>query len=92
MYTAPGFAETLEPQCHYFNRGHAHKRFDAAGPGHFYAKSLLESVGVTDSEDGVLRISFAHYNSADDVVRVIDALRALHQARAPGTDDMQKPR
>ncbi|MDD9874936.1 MAG: aminotransferase class V-fold PLP-dependent enzyme, partial [Gammaproteobacteria bacterium] len=21
MYKAPGFAETLEPQCHYFNRG-----------------------------------------------------------------------
>jgi len=49
----------------------------AAGHGHFYAKRLLESVGVEDSEDGVLRISFAHYNSADDVTRVIDALREL---------------
>jgi len=48
------------------------------GHGHFYAKRLLESVGITDSEDGVLRISLAHYNSADDVARVIDALRELH--------------
>lgn len=50
----------------------------AAGHGHFYAKRLLESVGVADPEDGVLRISFAHYNTADEVARVIDALRELH--------------
>ncbi|MGI9311173.1 MAG: aminotransferase class V-fold PLP-dependent enzyme [bacterium] len=50
----------------------------AAGHGHFYAKRLLENIGLRDSEDGVLRISFAHYNSEAEVERVIDALRALH--------------
>ena len=30
----------------------------AAGNGHFYAKRLLEKVGITDTDDGVLRISF----------------------------------
>ena len=50
----------------------------AAGYGHFYAQRLLESVGLKDSEDGVLRISFSHYNTEEEVTRVIDALRALH--------------
>lgn len=185
LYTAPGFAAMLDPQCHYFNRDFPHKRLDAAGPdhaaiaalaglgdyfaasyrhhfgatnetrpkpttlnekalavsalmhqheselcaplldairelplriigrttmenreanialvserhtsaqlsaalakqniaaghGHFYAKRLLDSLGLKDSEDGVLRISFAHYNSEEDVARVIEALRELH--------------
>ena len=50
----------------------------AAGHGHFYAKRLLEHIGLKDSEDGVLRISFSHYNTEAEVTRVIDALRALH--------------
>ena len=50
----------------------------AAGHGHFYAKRLLERMGLKDSEDGVLRISFSHYNTEVEVTRVIDALRALH--------------
>ena len=184
MYTAPDFAETLDPQCHYFNRDHPHKRFDTAGPdhaaiaaltglgdyfaashrhhfgqtdaapqhktlaqktlavsklmhqhetelcaplleaiqqlplriigrnnmknreanialtspshssaelskalankniaagyGHFYAKRLLDSLGLKDSEDGVLRISFSHYNTEEEVERVIDVLRGIH--------------
>ncbi len=185
MYTAPKFAETLDPQCHYFNRGYPHKRFDTAGPdhatiaaltglgdyfaashrhhfgqadatasqhktlaqktlavsklmhqhetelcaplleairqlplriigrnnmknreanialtsprhssselskalankniaaghGHFYAKRLLDSLGLKDSEDGVLRISFSHYNTEEEVTRVIDVLQELH--------------
>ncbi len=49
----------------------------AAGHGHFYAKRLLEAVGVQDSEDGVLRISFAHYNTEEEVERVIEALGEL---------------
>jgi len=54
------------------------KRGIAAGHGHFYARRLLESVGLANSEDGVLRISFAHYNTAEEVARVVDALRELH--------------
>ncbi|MEM7257169.1 MAG: aminotransferase class V-fold PLP-dependent enzyme [Pseudomonadota bacterium] len=50
----------------------------AAGNGHFYALRLLESAGITDTEDGVLRISMSHYNTSDDVQRVVDVLRAIH--------------
>ena len=178
MYTAPDFAGMLDPQCHYFNRSHPEKYFDAAGPdhaaiaalaglgdyfagshrhhfgesdaslhkkalavsalmhrhetelcarlldavrqlplrvigrdtmenreanialvsqqysskqlstalanrhiaaghGHFYAKRLLENLGLKNSEDGVLRISFSHYNTEQEVTRVINALREL---------------
>ena len=50
----------------------------AAGNGHFYAKRLLEKVGITDTDDGVLRISFAHYNNKKEVTRVIETLHELH--------------
>jgi len=50
----------------------------AAGNGHFYALRLLEKAGIKDTEDGVLRISFSHYNSADDVDRVINSLQECH--------------
>jgi len=178
LYTAPDFAESLDPQCHYFNRDSLQKRLDAAGPdhasiaalaglgeyfaashrhhfgesdapshekaqavsklmhrheselcaplldelrrlpfriigrdsmagreaniaiaserhssaalsaalaradiaaghGHFYAKRLLDSIGLRDSEDGVLRISFSHYNIEEEVTRVAGVLRGL---------------
>lgn len=50
----------------------------AAGHGHFYALRLLQKAGVKDTEDGVLRISFSHYNNTDDVDRVISVLRSMH--------------
>jgi len=50
----------------------------AAGHGHFYALRLLEKIGITDTDDGVLRISFSHYNSRDDVDRVIAGLKQCH--------------
>ena len=50
----------------------------AAGHGHFYAKRLLDTLGLKDSEDGVLRISFSHYNSEEEVERVIEVLREMH--------------
>lgn len=50
----------------------------AAGHGHFYAKRLLEKAGIKNSEDGVLRVSFSHYNTAQEVDRVIAALAGLH--------------
>ncbi len=50
------------------------KKHIAAGYGHFYAKRLLDSIALKDSEDGVLRISFAHYNTEHEVARLIDEL------------------
>lgn len=44
-----------------------------AGWGHFYAPRILERMSV-DPERGVLRLSFVHYTSADDVDAVIGAL------------------
>ncbi len=50
----------------------------AAGNGNFYATRLLERMGIEDIEDGVLRISFSHYNTSEEVARVVDTLKACH--------------
>lgn len=50
----------------------------AAGNGNFYATRLLGKVGISDIEDGVLRVSFSHYNTAEEVDRVIEALKTCH--------------
>lgn len=44
-----------------------------AGAGNFYAVRLLEAMGV-DPARGALRLSFVHYNSAEDIERLIAAL------------------
>ncbi len=45
----------------------------AIGAGHFYAYRLMEALGV-DPEDGVVRASMVHYNSEEEVDRLIRAL------------------
>ncbi len=47
-----------------------------AGVGNFYAWRLLQALGI-DTADGVVRVSLVHYTSADDVDRLIAALRPL---------------
>jgi len=49
----------------------------AASHGHFYAKRLIEALGIDDSEDGVVRASMAHYTSMDDVERLTTGLEKL---------------
>ena len=44
--------------------------------GHYYAVAVMERLGVLDS-GGLLRIGFVHYNTADEVDRVIAALEGL---------------
>jgi selenocysteine lyase/cysteine desulfurase len=44
--------------------------------GHFYAPRLLDAVGI-DSQSGVIRISMAHYNSHNDVAKLIQSLDSL---------------
>jgi len=46
------------------------------GVGHFYAYRLVEALGI-DTDDGVLRTSFVHYTSAEEVTRLMEALDAL---------------
>jgi len=46
----------------------------AVGCGRFYANRLVDALGVKNPEDGVLRVSFAHYNTMDEIERLITAL------------------
>ncbi len=44
-----------------------------AGGGHFYSQRTLKALGI-DPEHGVLRLSFVHYTSPDEILALIDAL------------------
>jgi cysteine desulfurase family protein (TIGR01976 family) len=46
----------------------------AAWPGNYYAVEVMERLGLVD---GTLRIGFVHYNTADEVDRVLAALEQL---------------
>jgi cysteine desulfurase family protein (TIGR01976 family) len=45
--------------------------------GHFYAIELIEALGL--APHGLLRIGFLHYNSADEVDRLLEALRDINR-------------
>ncbi|MGH8679110.1 MAG: aminotransferase class V-fold PLP-dependent enzyme [Burkholderiales bacterium] len=47
-----------------------------AGAGHFYAVRLLEAMDV-DPARGAVRLSFVHYNSPDEMTRLLAALDAV---------------
>ena len=44
--------------------------------GDFYAVRALEAMGIS-TENGVLRLSFVHYTTAEEVARLIEALEAV---------------
>lgn len=46
------------------------------GAGHFYAVRLLQAMGV-DPAHGVLRLSMVHYNSHEEVDRLLAGLDAV---------------
>ena len=46
------------------------------GDGHFYAYRVIEALGIP-VEQGVLRISFVHYTSPQEVERLIATLQRL---------------
>ena len=48
----------------------------ACGHGHFYARRLVRALGL-DTDDGVVRVSMVHYNTADEVARAIEVIDAL---------------
>ena len=45
----------------------------SCGHGNFYAQRLMEALGL-DIDDGVVRLSAVHYNTADDVARACAVL------------------
>ena len=51
----------------------------AISSGHFYAKRLLDSLGLEDSEEGVVRASMVHYNTTEEVAGLIRALDKIIQ-------------
>ena len=50
----------------------------SAGYGHFYANRLLSKLGLLETHGGVLRISFAHYNTREEIERLVSILQDLH--------------
>jgi selenocysteine lyase/cysteine desulfurase len=44
--------------------------------GHFYAYRLVKALHI-DTEDGLLRASFVHYTSVDEINRLVAALRTI---------------
>ncbi len=45
--------------------------------GHFYALRCLEALGIKDTNDGIVRISLVHYNSEEEVSRLVEGLKEL---------------
>ncbi len=54
------------------------KRGIATKHGHFYAYRILKKMGL-DPDDGVLRLSFAHYNTMKETERLVTALTDILQ-------------
>jgi len=48
----------------------------SCGHGHFYARRLVEALGL-DPEDGVVRLSLVHYNTPADITRAISTLNQI---------------
>jgi len=73
---APTVAFSVEGQS---SAGLAAKLADmglGVGVGNFYAYRLVEALGY-DPDDGVLRASFVHYTSTEEITRLIEALDRL---------------
>ena len=45
----------------------------SCGHGHFYAHRLVQALGL-DLDDGAVRLSMVHYNTADEVSRALEVL------------------
>ena len=56
------------------------RRAITAWDGDFYARALIERLGLAES-GGVLRLGLTHYNTAADVDRLLEALDAIASTR-----------
>jgi selenocysteine lyase/cysteine desulfurase len=45
--------------------------------GNFYAVRCLEALNIQDTQEVAIRISLVHYNSSEDVDRLVEGFREL---------------
>jgi len=45
--------------------------------GHFYAVRCLESLGFQNTDEGIVRVSLVHYNTVEEVSRLVKGLESL---------------
>ncbi|MBI9086883.1 MAG: aminotransferase class V-fold PLP-dependent enzyme [Desulfobacterales bacterium] len=57
--------------------GHLTQQKLAVRNGHFYALRCLKALGIEDPEQGVIRISLVHYNTDEEVTRLVAGLNSL---------------
>lgn len=53
-----------------------HSRKIACGYGDFWARRLIDALGL-DPADGIVRISVAHYNTQEEMTRILSALEEI---------------
>ena len=53
------------------------EKFIAVRNGHFYARRCIEALGFEDAEEGIIRVSLVHYNTEEEVNRLVVGLQAL---------------
>ena len=76
---APTFSFTIDGVASQSVPGLLEAKGIVAGAGDFYAPRVLEACGI-DAQDGVVRCSLVHYNTDDEVDRLIDALDSIMKA------------
>lgn len=72
----PTFAFTLEGHTPRAVAEHLASRGIFAWSGHFYAVETIARLGLTES-GGLVRVGLCHYNTAEEVDRLLDALAEL---------------
>ena len=72
----PTFAVTLEGHTPREVAEHLSREGIFVGDGHYYAIGVVERLGLAE-KGGVVRIGFAHYNTPEEVDRVVGALAEL---------------
>jgi cysteine desulfurase family protein (TIGR01976 family) len=56
---------------------HLVEKHIAVRNGHFYALRCLEALGIEDTDEGIIRISLVHYNTEEEVSRLVAGLERL---------------
>ena len=78
--TTDGRVFTFGLQLHDYDPAKVARQLDEVGifawNGNFYAQGVMEALGVPVDE-GILRLGFVHYATADEIDRCIDALQRI---------------